>query len=387
MSWSSPRVALSALFLHFPNSGTGRYLDRLIEASTGQVDLALLGARAFPPTDPRWNGAVSRLATPFDRRPSLAKIWFEQVALPRASREADLLHVPYFAAPLRPPRPTVVTVHDLVPVLRPEYRSTAAQRLYTALVSLGLRWAEIIITDSQASARDLERVLKVRPERIRVIPLAVDPRFRPLDPAEATVAAEARRRLGISGPYVLYLGGLDRRKNVDRLVGAFARLKRERRVPHQLVIVGARSQNDQFFYDPAPDVARLCLADSTLRLDRVSDAEARLLHAGAEVFVFPSLYEGFGLPPLEALACGAPVVCSKASSLPEVVGDAAVLADASDEVALAEAIGRVLDDPKLRQELAERGPRQAAEFTWEKTAAATIEVYRQAASASMKVFP
>lgn len=378
MSQGKLSVALNALFLHFPRSGTGRYLDHLIRELPSEIDRDLLGARAYPPVDGAAQAAIL-LPTPLDRRPSLAKVWFEQVVAPRAAkaRGARLLHVPYFAPPLRSPLPIVVTVHDLVPVLHAAYRRTAAQRLYTRLVCLGLRGATRILTDSEASARDLERVLGIGRERVRVVPLGVEARFRPAAADEAERAAALRARLGVYGPYLHYLGGLDRRKNVDRLILAFARLKQERRIPHRLVVVGA-GRADPFFYDPRPDVARLGLTDQVLLLDRVDDAGAIALHQGSDAFVFPSSYEGFGLPPLEALACGAPVVCSKASSLPEVVGNAALLVDGSDEAALAEGIGRVLSDAELRRDLAERGPRQAARFTWEATARATAAVYREA---------
>lgn len=324
------------------------------------------------------------LATPLDRWRSLAKVFFEQTTFPRAAirRGADLLHVPYFAPPLRSGAPVVVTVHDLVPVLRPEYRRTPAQRLYTGLARLGLRHARLIITDSRASARDLQRVLGIASQRIRVVPLAADERFRPLQGTEIRLATALRARLGIDGPYLHYLGGLDRRKNVDRLIAAFAIVKRDRAIAHRLIIVGARHSGDSFFYDPRPDLDRLGLGDSVLLLDRVSDEEAVALHAGSDAFVFPSCYEGFGLPPLEALACGTPVVCSGASSLPEVVGDAALLVDASDPAALASQIARVLGDASLRSELAARGPDQAARFTWAETARATAAVYREASGAA-----
>jgi glycosyltransferase involved in cell wall biosynthesis len=181
-------------------------------------------------------------------------------------------------------------------------------------------------------------------------------------------------------PYLLsFVGSLDRRKNVDRLIAAYARLKQDRRLPHQLAIVGSRRGSDRVFYDPRPDVERLGLADSVVLIDRVGDDEARALHAGADVFVYPSLYEGFGLPPLEAMACGAPVVCSSASSLPEVVGEAGLLFDPTDVGAISEAIWRVATDAELRAHLARSAPAAAARFTWETTATATLDVYREIA--------
>ncbi len=371
---------MNALFLHYPLSGTGRYLTSLIQRTD---NLLLVGAAEFPPAEGTGRHPDLTVSTPFDRRHrNLAKVWFEQVALPAAATKARaaLVHNPYFAAPLWSRLPTVVTVHDLVPVVRPEYRRTAAQRLYTTLVVRGLMAASRIITDSAASARDLQDRLRVSAERIRVIPLGVDERFRPLQSDRERLWAEAilaRHRLG--RPYLLYLGGLDRRKNVSTLVHAFASLKQERRIPHVLAIVGGVRVGDDLFYDPRPDVERLGLEDSVRLLGQVADADVRALHALADAFVFPSTYEGFGLPPLEAMACGAPVICSSASSLPEVVGDAGVLFDPNDAGALAAALWKVLCDPELRQWLRERALARAADFTWEKTVQSTIAVWNEVA--------
>ncbi|MGH2458710.1 MAG: glycosyltransferase family 4 protein [Chloroflexota bacterium] len=373
------QIALNALFLHYPFSGTGRYLYHLIQGAAASRDLILLGSAAFPPDLALGDLVTRQLTTPFDGRSrSLAKVWFEQIALPRAARRnrARLAHVPYFAAPLRPLLPSCVTVHDLVPVIRPEYRRTAAQRLYSALVIRGLASVDRIVTDSVASAHDLTTRLGISGARIRVIPLGVDPRFRPLETdAERAWASAVLARQRLDGPYFLYVGGLDRRKNVDGLVRAFARLRRERRVSQGLAIVGALRPGDALFYDPRPDVERLGISDSVRLLGQVGDDEVRALQARADVFVFPSLYEGFGLPPLEAMACGAPVVCSAASSLPEVVGDAGLLFDPGSEDALVGALGSLVDDVELRRHLGRKGRERATGFTWEKTVASTVSVW------------
>jgi len=372
-------IALNALFLHYPLSGTGRYLSNLIERAACQVDLGLLGAVAYPPAAPSSTYLLRLVRTPFDRRQrNLAKVWFEQVALQLAARKtgAALLHNPYFAAPLASLLPTVVTVHDLVPLLRPEYRGTAMQRLYTALVTGGLRAASRIITDSEASARDLRGRLGVPGDRLRVVPLGVAARFRPLETDdERTFAAAVLARHGLDRPYFLYVGGLDRRKNVGGLVRAFARLKRERDVPHVLAIVATVRSGDALFYDPRPDVERLGIGDAVCLPGPLPDDEVRALHARADAFVFPSFYEGFGLPPLEAMACGAPVVCSNASSLPEVVGDSGLLFDPSDDAGLVALLWRVSRDQELRRDLGRRGRERAARFTWENTVRSTIEVW------------
>ena len=377
-------VALNALFLHYPTSGTGRYLHHLIAEASPRLELRLIGSRAFPPGDAIAGvSSPSLLPTPFDRSGNLAKVWFEQLAFPRAARAsgAEVAHYPYFAAPLIGGLPTVVTVHDLVPILRPEYRRTALQRLYTALVTRGLRSAAAIVTDSAASAGDLRDRLRIPASRIRVIPLGVDSSFRPLATSEERAeAAAARARFGLARPFVVYLGGFDRRKNVETLVGAFGRLKRERRIPHDLVLIGRQRPGDELFYDPRPDGARLGLGDSLRLLGALPDDEVRALYTQADAFVFPSRYEGFGLTPLEAMACGVPVVCSNRSSLPEVMGEAGLLFDPDDESSLAETLGRVLLDAELRAELSGRGVERARSFSWSRTVDATIAVYAELAS-------
>jgi glycosyltransferase involved in cell wall biosynthesis len=380
------RLALNTLFRHYPQSGTGRYLQHLLAGLPEGIDRFDCSARALPPTD---GAAVARegfwrrrlLATPFDRRsPPMAKVWFEQLAFPWAAGRwrATVAHVPYFAPPLVPGVPTVVTVHDLVPLLRPEYRRTAAERWYTALVSQGLRSATRVITDSEASARDLRRRLGIPAARIRAIPLGVSERFHPLStPEEQALADRALNECGLTEPYLLYVGGFDRRKNVARLLAAYAQLRRQVANPPRLALVGARPTGDPFFYDPRPDLERWELDRSVALLGPVSDAALQRLLARAVAFVFPSLYEGFGLPPLEAMACGTAVVCSQASSLPEVVGDAGVLVDPESVEALAAALARVVTDRDWRRELGRRGLARAAQFRWAETVAATVAVYHE----------
>jgi glycosyltransferase involved in cell wall biosynthesis len=372
-------VGLNALFLHYPRTGTGRYVRHLVEGMRDRVNLSLIGANAFPAADPTTGFSSRKVFTPFDRGSrQLAKIWFEQAGFGFAARrlDLDLAHVPYFGSGIVSALPTVVTVHDLVPIVRPEYRRTRAEALYTSLVTLGLRSASAIVTDSVASARDLQTHLRVRPKKVSVIPLGVDERFRPMTSADDRAwATDVRSNLGVSVPYLLYVGGFDRRKNVDRLLEAFGRLKRERQIQHSLYLVGTVRSGQSFFYDPRPDIERLALGNSIGLLGQRSDDEIQALLTGADAFVFPSLYEGFGLPPLEAMASGTPVVCSNTSSLPEVVGDAGVLFDPLFVEEIMSSIARVVGDSELRLELARRGLERASIFTWKATMEATFQVY------------
>ena len=195
------KVGLNALFLHYPRSGTGRYLRNLIDYACDKVHLSLIGATAFPRSDPPSDVLDRNVTTPFDRNSKqLAKVWFEQAGFGFAARNlgADVAHVPYFGSGIVSLLPTIVTVHDLVPIVRPEYRRSAAESLYTSLVTLGLRTASAILTDSAASARDLRSQLHVSGDKIYVVPLGVDERFHPLgSPDELAWAVAIRSHLTV----------------------------------------------------------------------------------------------------------------------------------------------------------------------------------------------
>ena len=366
------RIAIDGDFLARPLTGSGRYLQRLLVEfeRSGRDDVRVLGPRlASPP--PRY----TTLATPFDGRAGpLAKVWLEQVALPRAAARlgADLLHYPYFAAPLRSACPVVATVHDLIPMILPAYRAEARVRLYTALVAAATRLARLVIADSAASRDDIVRRLGVPPERVRVVLLAADERFRPSD--DPAAVEDLRRRMGLPDRFILYLGGLDQRKNVPALVEAYA-LARRRGLGLPLAIAGRIPPPSLLFPDVRGPVERLGLGEHVLFCGPGTEGDTPLLYQAATAFVYPSLYEGFGLPPLEAMACGTPVVCSNTSSLPEVVGDAALTVDPTSEDALADALVAVGRDDGLREDLRRRGIERASRFSWERAARETAEAY------------
>lgn len=388
------QIGLNALFLAHPTTGSGRYLIQLahwlprVAPELGYTVLApvgpegKLGVEAPPLHEER--GASQRhvtVASPFDRRSeNLAKLYLEQVGLPRAAQRAgvDLLHYPYFAAPLRSPVPTIVTVHDLIPVLLPEYRQSWAVRTYMSLVSLASRRAAMLITDSEASRSDLLQVLGVAPDRVVVIPLAPSAVYRPVDNPERI--ATVRQRYSLRGDYVIYLGSFERRKNVPTLLRAFARARQEPGFTARLALAGRVAPPGPLFPDVRQLARELGLEDAISWLGPIPDEDANALYNGALAFVFPSRYEGFGLPPLEAMAAGAPVICAHASSLPEVVGDAALTFDPDDVAGLATLLVRIAADSTLRQKLRADGRARAASFTWERTARETAQVYREVAA-------
>jgi glycosyltransferase involved in cell wall biosynthesis len=250
-----------------------------------------------------------QVCTPFDHlNRDLAKLWFEQVTFPRACRRlrADVAFVPYWGSPWWQPCPMVVTVHDLIPLLLPLYRGGPLQRAYTGLVSRSARRAHAVLTDSEASKRDIVTHLGIPAERIHAIHLAADPRFSPMtDPAEL---ARVRTHYGLpGGPFLLYLGGFDARKNVRRMVEAYAKLVRkagDRGSGIKLVFAGRLPDGDTAFTpDPRRIVTELGIEDSTHFTGWVDEADKPALYSMALGLVFVSEYEGFGLPVLEAMGC------------------------------------------------------------------------------------
>ena len=307
----------------------------------------------------------------------------------------DLLHAPDFVLPPTRAR-TLLTIHDLSFLVHPECAVPSMVRYLSDAVPRSVRRADTVLADSQATRQDLARLLGYDPARVTVVYPGVSPRFRPLPP-EAT--EPVRARLGLPERFVLFVSTLEPRKNLVRLLEAFARVGGwgmgasgfPTPIPHppspdlHLVLAGRRGW---LYEDIFATIERLGLGDRVRLLDFVDDKDLPALYNLAWAFAYPSIYEGFGFPALEALACGAPVVTADNSSLPEVVGDpasssgeaAAVLAPAEDVAALAAALGRVVFDTALRARLREAGPLRARRFTWERAAQQVLECYRQTAA-------
>ncbi len=417
---------------HFP--GIGRYVTNLAAALipllSGDEWLTILYDPAFPPSLP----GLEQMAVPVTT-PQLAKTdaaaccgpgqapasrvfdhvqmipisaspfsLQQQWELPRLLRHLaasdygfpapDLYHSPYYLMPYRPGMTTALTVYDLIPLLFPEHSTLRARLLFRWATALALRAAQAVIAISEATRSDFLARFRLAPGRIVAIPLAADPIFRP---QPATAIASVRERYRLPERYVLYLGSNKPHKNLVRLIEAWKTVTRTLApTTCQLVIAGAW---DTRYPEAKARAEALGLGDQVRFLGPVAGADLPALYAGAAVFVFPSLYEGFGLPVLEAMACGTPVVCSDVASLREVTsppgtlgeertsppgtlsheerGRVAVLVDPLEVDALAEAICRVLNDVALAADLRERGLRQAARFSWEQTARQTLAVYRR----------
>jgi len=300
------------------------------------------------------------------------RLRWQQWELPRRARAvgAEVLHVPGFDAPWRKPCPVALTVHDLIGVLFPRNLPPVARFYWSRWLPHSIRWADRVIADSEHTRRDIVRLMGIPAERIVVIPLGVQPVFRPIH--DATLLAALRQKYDLPPQIILYLGTLEPRKGLDTLVDAYAMLAGEG--AHDLVIVGKRGWYSEGLFR---QVTQLGLERRVHFTDYVPDEDVPGLLNLAEVFVFPSRYEGFGLPPLEAMACGTPVISSNAASLPEAVGEAGLLVPPDDAAALAGALHQILADGVLRDRLRDAGLRQAARFTWEATARRTLQVYQE----------
>lgn len=374
------RVALNGLFLAAPDTGTGQYLRELARemVSLAPRDEITVIAPDADPSAP--TGVV--VAPPMATSENLAKLEFEQLTFPRACRRGGfhLAHVPHFGPPLRSSVPIIVTIHDLIPLRLPAYRGSLLVQLYTQLAAVAARRARLIFADSETSARDIQELLNVPRERIRVAYLATDARYSPVK--DTTEIARVRAKYNLPERYILYLGGFDVRKNVAVVIQAFSGLTAERTNGWRLVLAGRMPDKDSaFFPDPRRAAKELGVSNETQYIGYVSEEDKPALYSAAGVFVFPSLYEGFGLPPLEALACGTPVLAANAASLPEVLGAAGILLDPNDAHAWSGALRTVLNDPALYSELQAAGPAQARKFSWTRTAQRTLEAYRSVAHA------
>lgn len=351
-------------------TGTEQYSVQLLEA-LGALDRQheyrlYFNARHRP--DLRLPANFHARSIPFPRLWTHARLAAEMLTDP-----PDLLFVPAHVVPLAHPR-TVVTIHDL------GYRAFPGAHTRRSRYYLGAstRWsaavARRIIVPSEATARDLHAAYETPRARIAVIPHGYHPRFRPLPEAEV---AAGLARLGIAPPYILAVGTLQPRKNLARTLAAFEQLV-ARGLPHRLVLVGRRG----WLADPL--FAALGLPDSPTHgrvqlTGYLDDDDLPIVYNGAAALAFPSLFEGFGLPALEALACGLPTLTSDTSSLPEVVGDAALTVDPLDTSAITAGLLRLLTDAGLRAELRERGLARARSFSWARAAAATLATLEEAA--------
>lgn len=362
------RVAIDGNFLSLPHSGIGTYVRELSRAL--EADREALGIETGL-LQPR-PGRVFRQGTRHHRF-AWDAVGISAAAITGRPR-AQLLHLPQMSAPIVTPIPCVVTIHDTIPLVMPDYRATRAMQVYLALMARTVRHARRIIVPSRSASEDVQRVLGVARARITVIPEAASPDLVP--DSTGTARMKAQRRFAIPGPYLFNIGGFDKRKNLPLLVEAFGAAVPSLPEGATLVIAGApHSTNPRVFPPLEPVITRLGLGGKVLLTGQVSDDDRQLLYQGAVACATPSLHEGFGLTPLEAMACGTPAIVANRTSLPEVVGDAGVVVEPELD-ALVAAIVRIMTDVEYRNALSRRSIERATLYSWKRAAEGTADIYR-----------
>lgn len=384
------RIGIDYTAAAWQGAGIGRYTRELVRATVAldtRRSYRLFYAAGGLPLGSTYVQELRQLcaehphvrALPIPLSPkTLTRLW-QRLRLPLPvelfTGRLDILHAPDYALPPTRAR-TLVTVHDLAFLIDPTWFVPAFPPYMNQAVPRALRRADLVLADSYATRDDLVRLLHADPAKISVIHLGVDPRFRPLPPSEIE---PVRQRLGLPDHFALFVSTLEPRKNVVRLLEAFALLPGlMSNVDLHLVIAGRKGWR----YEPIFEaVERLRLGQRVHFMNFLDDKDLPAMYNLAEVFVYTPLYEGFGLPDLEALACGTPVVTSAVASLPEVVGDTAVLVDPNDSASIARGIARVINDNRLAQRLRAAGPERARPFTWERAGREVLACYDRLSSA------
>jgi len=310
-----------------------------------------------------------------DQPPARRLVW-EQATLPRLARRQglNLLHSLHYTMPLGLSCKSVVTFHDLTFFFFPHLHTRVKRVFFPLAMRVSARRANALVADSESTRRDAMRVLNIPPERIFTAPLGISESFHLIDDIPTLEACRQRYRL--PSRFLLFVGLVEPRKNLPLLLQAYAGLRQGGECP-PLVVVGRFGWDSD---EVMRQVEALGLKDQVLFTGYVPVDDLPMVYNLSTIFIYPSLYEGFGFPPLEAMACGVPVITTGVSSMLDNVGDAGLLTPPNDVTALQAAMRRLLDDPGLRQDLAQRGQQQAAEFTWRRTALETLKAYQYAAS-------
>ena len=357
-------------------TGIGRYAVNLLQAMATLDNAPEIVLLTTEQTDPfgLWEH-FERQALPGCRLlPGLCTLGNIAISAATARAHLNIIHDPNGITPFLGPRngaSRVVTIHDAIPFVRPEPHNTFDNWRFRFMLPLAVRGADRVLTDSKNSLTDLTEHLPVPQAKSQIIYCGVESRFKPMpdDSFRRTIL----HRYGIVPPYILYIGGLNERKNLARLLEAYAIVREQH--PAMTLVIGGKGmeQNSKL----QATFNRLDLGETVRFTGYLEDADLPALYSAAELFVFPSLYEGFGLPPLEAMACGTPTITANTSSLPEVVGEAAITIDPLDIGALVSAINQVLTDDQLQSILKQRGLVRAAQFSWQQAASETVSVYQE----------
>ena len=361
------------------HAGLGRYAHELLAALIRQDQADQYCAfyyaprgveRPDPPLDHVRAQSIKLPAKPW--RMSVLLSYLLGLSMDRWLPASDVFHATDHLLPRLHHSASVFTIHDLIFRFYPEYHLPLNRWYLSLMLPRFMRRADAIIAVSENTRRDVARLMQIPADKITVIYEGVDPAFCRI--AEPSALAHVREKYRLPSHFILYMGTIEPRKNLVMLLETFQALLARAEPTPDLVIAGRKG----WLYQPVFDYVRARGLETRVHFtDWIDAGDQPLLLNAADVFVFPSLYEGFGLPPLEAMACGTPVLCSNASSLPEVVGEGGILADPQDKAAWIEALSQLLADERLRAELGARGMAQATKFSWERAARETRSVYER----------
>lgn len=372
------RIAIDLSPAIHQKAGLGRYARTLAEHLVTQDRIneyvAFAHGRLRAEALPASLAALPRLNVPLDPRPWRTGVWAAHalnVGMDHAFPRIDLFHATEHLLPRFKNIKTVFTLHDLIFQFFPEYHLPLNRWFLINAMPYFLRNADAIIAVSECTQRDAVRIYHLPPEKITVIYEGVNPKLKPETNTEKIAAA--REKYAHNQPFLFFVSTIEPRKNIISLVDAL-KILRARGYPHRLLIAGRKGWLYQATFE---HVKQTGMEPFVEFLDYVPDEDLPALFAACDAFVFPSLYEGFGLSPLEAMACGAPVIASNTSSLPEILGDTALLVDPRDVGAIADATERVITNSALRDELRAKGIVQAAKYSWERAAQETLKVYEK----------
>lgn len=332
----------------------------LVATETGRTQIGELDAES-----------VEWIITP-NYPPALRLIW-EQVKLPGIIRRSgvDLLHSLHYTQPYRLSCSSVVTFHDMTFFLFPELHTPIKRLLFPYAMRLSSRRADALLASSESTRQDILQILGIPEERVHTAPLGISKKFHPIK--DPQLLEDCRQKYRLPAQFILFVGLFEPRKNLPLLLRAYRRILKEYDVP-PLVLVGRKGWNTQ---QVIREIQQVGLDRKIFWLDYLPSQDLPIVYNLAQVFVYPTLYEGFGFPPMEAMACGTPVITSDVSALAENIGEAGLLIHPQDEQALANALHRLTSDPDLRQKLAQAGIQRALTYTWDRTARQTMHVYEQ----------
>lgn len=369
------RIVIDYTYAICQREGVARYTRQLVDALT-RIDTED-SITLFSSERPRSQGFptaanIRPKVVPIGSR-AMAAMW-QRARLPIPielfAGPAEVVHGPFMLPPALKAS-GVVTIHDVAHLTIPGYVEPKNAAYLQSLLPRVARRARHIIADSQRTADDLAARLDIPPSKITVVHLGVDPRLAPVHDPTRSAALDAR--YGLRHPFVLAVGTIEPRKRYEALVAAFAQARSAQNGPHMLAIAGPLGWRAD---EALAAIEAYGVQDAVKVLDFVPDADLATLYSSADVLAMPARYEGFGLPTVEAMACGTPVVCSDSGSLPEVTGDAAIHVNVDEDGALAAAIERVLTDASLREGMIARGLERAKQFSWEQAARLTLGVYQ-----------